>query len=283
VTVNFLRAGHAKLFFSVRSTTNKSMKNQNKQANPGAGSRPDPIAAQASTSSAGTAVGAALAKAVDPAAHDAYWQENHAKQPYVQPGQGYERYQAAYRTGVEGARKYGADLKPEAVEPKLAQDYAALRDRNSVEWEHAKAAALAAYDRGAQEVNIILHEERLAVGKREVEAGQVHARKVVHTEQVSVPVELRREDVVIERVPASEVRAGDPSDAFAEKSVEVVLHADEAVVSKEAHVTGAVRLSKAAQVETHVVTDTVQKEDVEVTREGQTEVRRGDTGKKRKP
>ena len=123
----------------------------------------------------------------------------------------------------------------------------------------------------------------MTVGKREVDAGQVNVRKVVHTEQVSVPVELRREDVTIERVPASEVRGGPASDAFAEKTVDVVLHADEAVVSKEAHVTGAVRVSKTAQVETHVVADSVQKEDVEVTREAETEIRRGDdrkTGKR---
>ncbi|HEY0792136.1 MAG TPA: YsnF/AvaK domain-containing protein [Chthoniobacterales bacterium] len=253
------------------------MKNPNQQTNPGAGSRPDAIPAQATTPTVAGAASAALAKAVDPAAHDAYWQEHHEKQPFVQPGQGYASYQAAYRTGYEGARKHGVDLKREELEPKLAQDYAGLRNRQSVEWEHGKAAALAAYDRGAEEINIILHEERLRVGKREVESGQVHVRKVVHTEQVNVPVELRREDVVIERVPASEVRQGNASDAFADKTVEVVLHADEAVVSKEAHVTGAVRVSKTAEVETRVVTDSVKKEDVEVVREG--EIRRGDLGK----
>jgi hypothetical protein len=131
------------------------MKNPNQQTNPGAGSRPDAIPAQgtSATSSVAGAASAALAKAVDPAAHDAYWQEHHDEQPFAQPGQGYASYQAAYRTGYEGARKHGVDLKPEELEPKLAQDYAALRTPQSVDWEHGKAAALAAYDRGAEEIN----------------------------------------------------------------------------------------------------------------------------------
>lgn len=48
-----------------------------------------------------------------------------------------------------------------------------------------------------------LSEEELQVGKRPVEAGSVRLRKVVRTEHEEVPVELRREDVSIERVPAS--------------------------------------------------------------------------------
>src|SRR4051812_27790295 len=46
---------------------------------------------------------------------------------------------------------------------------------------------------------IPLYEESLNVGKREVEAGAVRLRKIVRTETVNQPVELRHEEVVIDR------------------------------------------------------------------------------------
>ncbi len=225
----------------------------------------------------GKGVEKAAQHATDPASHDAYWEENHARQPYGSQGS-YESYRTAYRTGHEGVRKYGSELQGEELSSKLSQDYAGTREAGSVEWEHGRAAAVAAYQRGAEEMRIILREEQLRVGKREVETGQVHVRKVVHTEQVSVPVELRREDVVIERLPASEVRAGEASGAFEEQTIEVPLHAEEAVVEKTSQITGAVRVAKTAQVENQVVSDSVSKEDVEVVRDQATELRREDLG-----
>ena len=45
----------------------------------------------------------------------------------------------------------------------------------------------------------------MKVGKRTVGAGEVKLHKTVTAEQVNVPVELKREDIVVERVPAHEV------------------------------------------------------------------------------
>ena len=118
-------------------------------------------------------------------------------------------------------------------------------------------------------VEVPLTEEELKVGKRTVSAGQVRLRKIVRTEVVNQPVEVRREDVVVERIPASEVRGGTASD-FKEETIDVPLSREEAVVSKEAHVTGAVRLNKTSTAETQNVSETVRKEDVEVLRDGKT-------------
>src|SRR5258707_803935 len=52
-----------------------------------------------------------------------------------------------------------------------------------------------------------LSEEKVKVGKRTVGAGEVKLQKKVSTEQVNVPVELKREDVVVERVPAHETES----------------------------------------------------------------------------
>lgn len=223
----------------------------------------------------GKGVEKAAQVAVDPDAHDTYWQENHSRQPYASQGS-YEKYRTAYRTGYEGANTHGMDADYSTVESKLTSDYNTRRDTSSVELEHARPAIRAGFDRAREELRVILHEEKLNVGKREVESGQVHVRKVVHTEQVQVPVELRRENVTIERVSAGEVRDTNMADAFKDQTIEVKLTQEEAVVSKEAHVTGAVRIGKTAETETRTVSDSVRKEDVEVVRDGE-ETRRTDT------
>ena len=134
----------------------------------------------------------------------------------------------------------------------------------------------AAFDRVGEQRDIVLKEEQLKVGKRAVSAGEVQIRKTVHTEQVNIPVELKREDVVIERVSASDVRAGTAASNFQEEVIDVPLTREEAVVSKEAHVTGAVRVAKTSIAETQTVSDSVRKEDVEVIRDGKTVTERTD-------
>jgi uncharacterized protein (TIGR02271 family) len=118
------------------------------------------------------------------------------------------------------------------------------------------------------EGEVPLQEEELQVGKRQVEAGRVRLRKVVRTEQQQVPVELRREDVEIERIPASEAAStGTPGDAFQEGEIEVPIMREEPVVAKEARVVGGVRVAKTAETETRTVGGEVRKEDVEVDRD----------------
>lgn len=116
----------------------------------------------------------------------------------------------------------------------------------------------------ANEIRVSLAEEELSVGKREVEAGAVRVHKAVTQEQVSVPVELRREEAHIEKVdtPDRPLRAGEA--AFQEQTFEVQLKAEEAVVQKTAVVTGEVVIDKTQQVEKRQISDSVRKERVEV-------------------
>lgn len=110
-------------------------------------------------------------------------------------------------------------------------------------------------------------EEQLQVGKRETQAGAVRVHKEVINEQQSVPVELRREDADIQKIdtPDRPVREGDQ--VFQEQTFEVPLRAEEAVVSKQAVVTGEVAINKNQQVEQRQVADTVRKERVVVDRD----------------
>ena len=120
-----------------------------------------------------------------------------------------------------------------------------------------------------------LKEEQLKVGKREVEAGGVRLRKVVRTEIVNQPVELKREEIVVERVPASEGTTTDSD--FSDEEIYVPLRREEAVVSKEARVREEVRVGKREERETQTVSESIRKEDVEIDKDV-TDSRLNETG-----
>lgn len=118
--------------------------------------------------------------------------------------------------------------------------------------------------------SVTLSEEKLRVGKREVETGRVRLRKVVRTEHAEVPVDLRHEEVVVERVDANGRDV--PADAFQDREVEMVTRHEEPVVGKETRVTGAVRLDKQVRSDSTSVGDDVRHEDVEVEGDGTVKV-----------
>jgi len=123
-------------------------------------------------------------------------------------------------------------------------------------------------DAPAGDASLKLSEEQIKVGKREVEAGGVRLRKVVRTETVNQPVELKREEVVVERVPGSEA-TGRAQHEFEQHEVYVPLRREEAVVEKESRVREEVRVRKNARSDTQNVSEQVRKEDVEIEREGE--------------
>lgn len=75
---------------------------------------------------------------------------------------------------------------------------------------------------------IPLYKEQANVGTRQMETGTVRIHKVVKTETVNQPVQLRTESVVIDREPAA--TGGDTSQAFQNQDVEIHLHSDVPVV-----------------------------------------------------
>lgn len=115
----------------------------------------------------------------------------------------------------------------------------------------------------SDQAEIPLHKEELVVGKREVGNGSVIVRKVVKTENVSQPVQLRREEYTIERVPASEAqnRAGN---AFQAQEILIPLRREEAVVGKRALLTEMVRIGKRVETDRQTITQPVRTENVEV-------------------
>jgi uncharacterized protein (TIGR02271 family) len=117
-----------------------------------------------------------------------------------------------------------------------------------------------------EEIQMPLMEEKLHVSKRETDLGEVRLRKVVRTETVNQPVELRHEDVIVERVTGSGTAT--PGDhTFVEQVASIPLSSEEAVINKTVESTGTVQARKVTATETQNVSDTVRKEDVTVERD----------------
>jgi uncharacterized protein (TIGR02271 family) len=118
-------------------------------------------------------------------------------------------------------------------------------------------------------------EEQLRANK-EVSRGEVNIRKEVHTdrEQITVPVE--REEVVIERRPASGVASGD----MKAEEIRIPVKEERVRVEKEAVVKEEIAVGKRKVQDTQTVSGEVKKEEVVVETEGQAKVRQTGKGKK---
>jgi hypothetical protein len=105
----------------------------------------------------GTAVGAAvgavvgglagkgIAEKIDPTVEDAYWRENHNRQPFARDSR-YDDYAPAYRVGYEGYRDFSPRRKSyDEVEADLRRRY--LADTPRIGWDSAQYATRAAWDR----------------------------------------------------------------------------------------------------------------------------------------
>jgi hypothetical protein len=85
-------------------------------------------------------------KAPNPLQEEAYWREQHAKQPYAGEKYTYEHYAPAYRTGIQGALKH-AGKEYEEIEDDLALDYEKHRAGSGIPWDEARPAVRAAWDK----------------------------------------------------------------------------------------------------------------------------------------
>jgi uncharacterized protein (TIGR02271 family) len=106
-------------------------------------------------------------------------------------------------------------------------------------------------------------EESLRVGKRDVDRGRVRVRSYVVETPVNEQITLRQEHVDVQRrVVDRPVTAADA--VFEERTFEATESAEEAVIAKEAHVTGEVVIRKDVNERTETVKDTVRRTEVEV-------------------
>jgi len=108
-------------------------------------------------------------------------------------------------------------------------------------------------------------EERLSVGTQQVEAGRARLRKHIVTETVTQTVPVSHERATVVREPITEANMPNAMDgpALSEEEHEVVLHAEQPVVTKETVPVERVRLATETVTEFQQVSEQVRKEQIE--------------------
>ncbi|HWO63815.1 MAG TPA: PRC and DUF2382 domain-containing protein [Umezawaea sp.] len=107
-------------------------------------------------------------------------------------------------------------------------------------------------------------EERMKVGKEQVETGRVRLVKHTVTEQQNVTVPVSHEEVRVVREPIADGDTSTRGKAFGEEEAEVVLHEERPVVTKETVAVERVGLGKETVTEQRTVGGEIRKERVDV-------------------
>lgn len=124
------------------------------------------------------------------------------------------------------------------------------------------------YNRG--EESLTLSEEELAVGKREVRAGEVEIDKNVESRHVRESVPVKHEEVIVERRPATGMNT---SARIEEGEVRVPVTEEELVVEKRAVPKEELVVKKQEVIENETVEADLRRERAEVHREGNVDLR----------
>ncbi|MCT1690735.1 PRC and DUF2382 domain-containing protein [Brevibacterium sp. p3-SID960] len=176
--------------------------------------------------------------------------------------------------GVAGAAGHDRDRDRDGL---LDRDRHDKHDREGVR-DHDRTAA------GDQQ-QVVAHEERLNVGKEQVETGRARLRKHVVTENQQVEVPVQREELVVERESidpnSPEARRGGGIDADRGDVEEAVtLREERPVVDKETVATEKVNVGKRVVEDTETVGGEVRKEQIDIDgAEGRDAAGRGTDGR----
>ena len=180
---------------------------------------------------------------------------------------------------AEGVRRGGSLVMITVADDRVGDVERIMNDHNPVDIEERvarwKEDGWTGYDEKAEpysvediateqeQYSIPVVEENIKVGKREVESGGVRVRSYVREVPVEETVSLKEESVHVERRDVDRP-VTDADAAFEEKTIELTETKEEAVVAKEARVTGEVVVDRSVQERTETVTDTIRKTEVEV-------------------
>jgi uncharacterized protein (TIGR02271 family) len=132
--------------------------------------------------------------------------------------------------------------------------------------EHHSSGHLTGHE--TDETRLRLHEEQLAISKREVGAGSVDIHKRVQEEHVSQTIPLRREEVTVERRPLHGVAEPGARIAAQDETVRVQLHREEVLTEKRIVPTEEVIVRKKEVIGHETVGATLRSEYVETSQTG---------------
>jgi uncharacterized protein (TIGR02271 family) len=175
----------------------------------------------------------------------------------------YDDVRPAYQVGyLAGMNPDYQNRKFDDVESDLERGWSSSDARRSGEWSDVRHYARDAYDRGRQRMT--LSEEQLAIGKRQVKAGEVELRKTVETEHVSETVPLMREEITIERRPISADAAASANIEIGEDEIRIPVMEEQAVVEKRTVATEEVVVNKRSVTEQETVEADLRRERLDV-------------------
>jgi len=120
-----------------------------------------------------------------------------------------------------------------------------------------------------------LYEERLIANKQRVKTGEVAVGKHIETETARVTVPVKKERVVIERVPATEAeKVVSPNELqFQEGEVaRIEVYEETPEIRKEAFVREEVRVTKLVEQETVEAEDTIRREELDINTTGELKI-----------
>lgn len=126
------------------------------------------------------------------------------------------------------------------------------------------------------ERTIPVRAEELHVQKKPVQAGEVSVRKEVVTEHKTIDVPVQREEVVIERHPVSGRPASNADFREKQEEIRIPITEEQVTVEKQPKVVEEVTVGKRRVQEDQQVGATVRKEQVQVNRQGNVDVRTND-------
>lgn len=146
----------------------------------------------------GGLAGKAAAEGVNPTAEEAYWREAYQREVYYEPGRSYDDYGPAYAYGWDARGRYPGAF--DEVDTELGRDWQSRRGGSSLDWEQARPATRAAWDRVGPERGVVtsvldaddLHEvlEDLRMTSRDGELGFREASE--HTKTASLAQVLQQ-------------------------------------------------------------------------------------------
>jgi len=132
--------------------------------------------------------------------------------------------------------------------------------------------------RNADQMRVELREEELVANKTAQQAGEVQLRKTVREEEREIPVNLRHEEVNIERHAVNRpLREGEIGD-LQDETISVPVYEEQAQLQKQGRVAEEVVINKDVVEDQQTLRGTVRKEDIDIdqagniTRQGQTDV-----------
>jgi len=160
----------------------------------------------------------------------------------------------------------------------VEQQYDSFYGQGSYQKETEDEGLWSDYNRKSDQ-RIPLREEELQVNRKGMEeTGRVRIFKTVRTEDQHFTVPVTKEEVHIERVPASDRTAGlnDTNLDFKEDEVTIPVREEKVEVTKRPTVREEIRVSKSSKQVDQEVGGTVRKEDARIEKEGYVERNRTD-------